>query len=134
MLPVRYKLHISSFMIVVLFCFLLDFFHKVDFTLDDFGVFYLSLSPVKCKFSASLPETCTAPVQVWCKFDASYHKLQLILSQPIKWGGNETTGIRAVVEEGPEEAEVGQDVPTEIGNTIPENYIIAEKTWEPGVA
>ena len=62
------------------------------------------------------------------------HKLQLILSQPIKWGGNETTGIRAVVEEGPEEAEVVQDVPTEIGNTFPENYIIAEKTREPGVA
>jgi len=42
--------------------------------------------------------------------------------------GNAITGTKVVVEEGLEETEVEQGVPTEIGNIIPDNYFIEEKT------
>ena len=49
-------------------------------------------------------------------------------------GGNKTTGTRVVAEEDLAAIEVGQGEQIGIGHTIPDNYFIEEKTWEPGVA
>jgi len=56
------------------FCFFLEDLKKKDMYFERIWVFFTKLGLKQCKFSASLPQTCTTGVQVWCKFDATFLK------------------------------------------------------------
>ena len=58
----------------------------------------------------------------------SLRRSLLTHKRPTKEDGDAIAGIKVVAKEGPKEAEVGPDVPTETGSITPDNYFNVEKT------